>query len=589
MANAIGVGLASGKRRGLAQGSANQQSFVTILRGNICVDWGYTPVQTPALGLRMRTSVAKIRSPMTKAASLFGSWRADLPASVVVALVALPLCLGIALASGAPLFSGLISGIVGGIVIGAVSRSPLSVSGPAAGLTVIVLDAIQSLPSYQVFLAAVVIAGVIQIVFSVSRAGLLSEFVPSSVITGMLAAIGLILILKQVPYAVGYEKDFEGSERFFDADGGNTLSTFIGGLTNSLTPGAAIIGITCTIFLFAWDKLKPKQGPFKLLPGPLVVVLIGVAGNALLAALRPDWALGAKHLVQVPMADGFDGFIALFTFPDFSALGSTLVWTTALTLAIVASLESMLSVKAIDELDPQRRSTDKNWELLAQGSGNIVSGMIGGLPVTSVIVRSSANVLAGAESKTSTIMHGLWLLLSVAMIPSLLNLIPLSALAAVLIHTGYKLTNPALYIERYRQGLTQSIPFVVTIVAILFTDLLIGILIGLTVGFAFVIARNFRPAITFAVDGDDCLLRARRNLYFIHKYELQKALDRVPDNSVLVIDLSSTSYVDLDNIDIINAFIKGAVYRNIDVHVRNDIAERSAPMIHAPTYGVRFA
>ncbi len=526
---------------------------------------------------------------MTKTSSLFGAWRADLPASIVVALVALPLCLGIALASGAPLFSGLIAGIVGGIVIGAVSRSPLSVSGPAAGLTVIVLNAIQSLPSYQTFLAAVVIAGIIQIVFSVSRAGLLSEFVPSSVITGMLAAIGLILILKQIPYAVGYEKDFVGSENFFNPEGGNTLSTLWGGLTESVTPGAAIIGISCTAFLFIWDKVKPKNGPFKLLQGPLVVVVMGVVGNALFAAFRPEWALGAKYLVQVPIADGFNGFVGLFTFPDFSQIGSTVLWTTALTLAIVASLESLLSVKAIDELDPQRRTTDKNWELLAQGSGNIVSGLIGGLPVTSVIVRSSANVLAGGESKASAIMHGFWLLLSVALIPAILNLIPLSALAAVLIATGYKLTNPALFIERYRQGLTQLIPFVVTIIAILFTDLLIGILIGLTVGFGFVIARNFRPAITFAVDGEDCLLRARRNLYFIHKYELQQALNKVPDGSILVIDLSSTSYVDLDNIDVINAFIKSAEYRHIDVHVRNDIAERSAPLINAPTYGVRFA
>ncbi|OYX39130.1 MULTISPECIES: SulP family inorganic anion transporter [unclassified Sphingomonas] len=526
---------------------------------------------------------------MTKPVSMLTAWRADVPASIVVSLVALPLCLGIALASGAPLFSGLIAGIVGGIVVGLLSRSPLSVSGPAAGLTVIVLEAIQSLPSYQVFLAAVVIAGALQIAFSISRAGILGEFVPSSVITGMLAAIGLILILKQIPFAVGFEKEFVGSENFIEADGGNTLSSLWISLTERLTPGAAIIGITCTVFLFAWDKFKPKQGPFKLLPGPLVVVVMGVVGNALLALFKPEWALGPKHLVQVPIAADFDAFVGLFTFPDFSAIGSTALWTTAITLAIVASLESLLSVKAVDELDPRRRTTDKNWELLAQGSGNIVSGLIGGLPVTSVIVRSSANVMAGAESKASSVMHGIWLLVSVAFIPAVLNLIPLSALAAVLIATGYKLTNPALFIERFRQGFSQFIPFVVTIGAILFTDLLIGIMVGLVVGFVFVIARNFRPAITFAVDGEDCLLRARRNLYFIHKYELQQALNKVPDGSVLVIDLSSTNYVDLDNIDIINAFIKGAKFRNIDVHVRGDVAERTAPKINAPSYGVRFA
>ena len=254
---------------------------------------------------------------MTGFMSFFSRWRTDLPASIVVALVALPLCLGIALASGAPLFSGLIAGIIGGVVVGIMSKSSLSVSGPAAGLTVIVLDAIQSLPSYQVFLAAVVVAGVIQIAFSVARAGLLSEFVPSSVITGMLAAIGLILILKQIPFAVGYEKGFEGSEEFLQPGGGNTLTTLWTSLVDRVTPGAAIIGVTCIVFLFAWDRLKPKQGPLKLLPGPLVVVMIGVIGNALFAAVKPEWALGAKHLVQVPIADGFSGFVGLLPCPTF--------------------------------------------------------------------------------------------------------------------------------------------------------------------------------------------------------------------------------------------------------------------------------
>ncbi|WP_066652373.1 MULTISPECIES: SulP family inorganic anion transporter [Sphingomonas] len=517
------------------------------------------------------------------------SWRSDLPASIVVSLVALPLCLGVALASGAPLFSGLIAGIVGGIVVGIISRSPLSVSGPAAGLTVIVFEAIESLPSYQVFLAAVVIGGIIQVGFSFSRSGILSEFVPSSVITGMLAAIGLILILKQVPHLIGYDADYEGSFEFFARDGSNTLMTLWASLTRAITPGAMLIGLTCLIFLFWWDKAKPKEGPLRFVPGPLIVVIIGVVGNLLLGIVQPAWQLGTKHLVQVPIAKSFSEFAGLLTFPDFSAIALPGLWTTAVTLAIVASLESMLSVKAVDELDPRRRTTDKNRELLAQGGGNIVSGLLGGLPVTSVIVRSSANVDAGAESKASTIMHGFWLLLSVALIPAVLNQIPLSALAAVLIATGYKLTKPKLFIERYRQGWSQFIPFVVTVVAILFTDLLIGIVIGLAVGFAFVIARNFRTAITFACEDDDCLIRARRNLYFIHKYELQQALARVPDNANLLIDLSSTNYVDLDNIDIINAFIKGAAFRDIKVLVRGDIADRTAPMIKAPAYEVRFA
>lgn len=517
------------------------------------------------------------------------SWRADLPASIVVSLVALPLCLGVALASGTPLFSGIIAGIVGGIVVGLVSRSPLSVSGPAAGLTVIVFEAIQSVPSYQIFLSAIVLAGLIQIAFSLSRAGILSEFVPSSVITGMLAAIGIILILKQLPHAIGYDGDFEGSFQFASADGGNTFSNLYAAARHSVTPGAVIIGIVCIAFLFWWDTVRPKQGPLRFVPGPLVVVVIGVVGNALLGIVRPHWQLQSAHLVQVPVADSIAGFSRLFTLPDFSALGTGVVWTTALTLAIVASLESLLSVKAIDEIDPRRRTTDKNRELLAQGTGNLVSGLLGGLPLTSVIVRSSANVDAKAESKLSTMLHGTWLLVSVALIPAVLNLIPLAALAAVLIATGYKLTKPKLFTERYKQGWTQFVPFVVTVAAILFTDLLEGIVIGLAVGFAFVIARNFRTAITFACDDGDCLIRARRNLYFIHKYELQKALARVPDGANLLIDLSSTSYVDLDNVDIINAFIKGAEFRDIKVMVRGDIAERSAPLIDAPATGVRFA
>jgi carbonic anhydrase len=309
----------------------------------------------------------------------------------------------------------------------------------------------------------------------------------------------------------------------------------------------------------------------------------------LLGAVKPEWQLGTKHLVQVPQAANASEFIALFSFPDFGQIGNGAVWMAAGTLAIVASLESLLSVKAVDEIDPKRRTTDKNWELMAQGGGNIVSGLIGGLPVTSVIVRSSANVDSGAESKLSTLLHGTWLLLSVALIPTMLNLIPLSALAAVLIATGYKLAKPKLFAERWKQGYTQFVPLVVTVVAILFTDLLEGILIGMVVGFGFVIARNFRTAITVANDGDDWLVRARRNLYFIHKYELQKDLAKVPDGANLMIDLTSTNYVDLDNIDVINAFIKNASFRNIHITVRGDVAGRTVRKINAPVSEVLYS
>ncbi|WP_239804549.1 SulP family inorganic anion transporter [Croceicoccus hydrothermalis] len=526
---------------------------------------------------------------MSSKNGLFSTIGKDLPASIVVALVALPLCLGIALASGAPLFSGLIAGIVGGIVVGILSKSQLSVSGPAAGLTVIVLGAIESLPTWEVFLLAVVLSGVIQAGLFFTRSGTLSEFVPNSVITGMLAAIGLILILKQIPYAVGYEGDFEGSLSFLQPDGLNTLSALFYSVWDFFLVGPMIIAIVSLIFLFWWDANRPSEGPLRLLPGPLVVVIFGVVANALFMAVIPAWAIGGDHLVQVPVAETLTGFTQQFSTPDFSAIGMTDVWVVAFTLAIVASLESLLCVKAVDEIDPQRRTTDKNYELLAQGGGNIVSGFIGGLPLTSVIVRSSANVSAGAMTKMSAILHGFWLLLSVLLIPAVLNLIPLAALAAILIQVGYKLNNPALYKLRWKQGWHQFVPFVATVAAILLTDLLTGIIIGLAIGFVFVVARNFRTAITKTNDGDLYLVSARRSLYFIHKYELQKSLSEIPDNSIVVINLNRADFVDPDNIEIINSFVKNARFRDIDVSVRHDLDHLANSGLDAPLRKVNYA
>lgn len=524
---------------------------------------------------------------MQQTSSMFASWRQDVPASIVVALVALPLCLGVALASGAPLMSGMVAGIVGGIVVGALSRSPLSVSGPAAGLTTIVLAAITNLPSFEAFLMAVVLAGVLQLLFAVTRGGVIAEFVPGAVITGMLAAIGLILILKQVPHALGYDGDPEGDMRFFQPDGENTFTTLIRVINEDFLWGAAIIAAVSLAFLFWWDKAKPKDGPLKLIPGPLVVVLFSVAANELFRQFAPDFAIQASHLVQVPVsATPFD-LVDQIRLPDFGAITNAAVWTTALTLAIVASLESLLSVKAVDEIDPKRRITDKNRELMAQGIGNMTSGLLGGLPVTSVIVRSSANVESGADSKLSTILHGIWLLLGLAIIPGILNLIPLSALAAILIATGYKLAKPALFVQRYKQGISQFIPFVITVVAILLTDLLVGIGIGLAVGMGFVIWRSTGNIITYVEYGGTEMVRARRNLYFMHKPALQEALGRVPDGSTVLIDLSATSYVDLDCIDIINGFVRGAAFRNIEVRVRPDHSHRAASLINAPTTRAR--
>ncbi len=510
------------------------------------------------------------------------SWRQDVPASIVVALVALPLCLGVALASGAPLISGLVAGIVGGIVVGGLSGSSLSVAGPAAGLTTIVLAAITSLPSFEAFLMAVCLAGLLQLLFAATRGGVIAEFVPGAVITGMLAAIGLILILKQLPHAVGYDGDPEGDFSFFQRDGDNTLSALTHMLSNDFLWGAALIAAISLAFLFWWDKARPKEGPLKLLPGPLVVVLFAVVANEAFKQVAPGLAIAPTHLVQMPVSETPWALIDQVRLPDPGALSNPKVWTVALTLAIVASLESLLSVKAVDELDPKRRVTDKNRELLAQGAGNFVSGLLGGLPVTSVIVRSSANVESGADSRLSTMLHGLWLLLGLALIPAVLNLIPLSALAAVLIATGYKLAKPALFVQRWKQGYSQFIPFVVTVGAILFTDLLVGIGIGLVVGMGFVIWRSTGNIITYVEHGGQVMVRARRNLYFMHKPALQQALERVPAGSELLIDLSATSYVDLDCVDIINGFVRAAAYRQIDVKLRADHARTTAALINAP-------
>ena len=526
---------------------------------------------------------------MAEKPSFLSSLGKDIPASIVVALVALPLCLGIALASGAPLFSGLIAGIVGGIVVGTLSKSQLSVSGPAAGLTVIVLDALEVLPSWEVFLLAVALSGLMQVALYFTRSGTLSEYVPSSVITGMLAAIGLILILKQIPHALGYDGDFEGSLSFLQPDGLNTFSTLFYSVWDYFLPGPMLIALISIAFLFWWDAKKPKEGPLRLLPGPLVVVIFGVLANELFKLVAPGMAIEPSHLVQVPVSGSIGEFVGQFRTPDFSAIGMADVWIVAATLAIVASLESLLCVKAVDEIDPRRRTTDKNHELLAQGGGNFLSGLIGGLPLTSVIVRSSANVAAGAETKNSAILHGFWLLLSVLLIPFVLNLIPLAALAAILIQVGYKLNTPELYKRRWAQGWHQFVPFIVTIAAILFTDLLRGIIIGLVVGFVFVVARNFRKAISVAHDDTFWMVRARRNLYFLHKYELQKSLNQVPDGATLVIDLERAEFVDPDNIDIINSFARNARFRDVSVTIRGDVDHLEDTLLEAPMKKVAYA
>lgn len=493
---------------------------------------------------------------------------ADLPASIVVLLVALPLCLGVALGSGAPLFSGIIAGMIGGIVVGMLSGSQLSVSGPAAGLTVIVASAILKLQVYEAFLLAVMISGVLQLILGYIKAGVIGDYIPNSVIKGMLAAIGLILILKQMPHLVGYDSNFEGDEAFKQMDRGNTITGIFQSI-KVITPAATIIGILSLLIMILWETKFFKDNKWvKLIPGPLVVVAIGILINQYLLNNHAAWALNAKHLVGLPVANDLSSFFSFFTFPDFHFLKNTEVWITAVTLAIVASLETLLGIEAVDKLDPLKRVTPANRELKAQGIGNIISGLIGGLPLTSVVVRSSANVTAGGKTKVSTILHGILLLLCVLLIPVLLNRIPLSALAAVLIFTGYKLAKVSLFKAFYQKGWDQFTPFVATIAAILLTDLLIGILLGIAVGLFFMVRSNFRSAVLVVHDANRYLVRFRKDVSFLNKPIVKSKLESVPENSFVLLDATRADFIDKDVIEEINNFLLHAHLKNIKVEIK---------------------
>ena len=498
--------------------------------------------------------------------SLGESLKHDIPASVVVFLVALPLCLGIALASGAPLFSGLIAGIVGGILVGALSGSRLGVSGPAAGLAVIVFTAINSLGSFEAFLVAVVLAGLLQLAMGYLRAGVIGYYFPSSVIKGMLSGIGLTIILKQLPHAVGYDADPTGDMAFVQSNGENTLSA-LGTMLSQLQPGALVVGLVSMAILLLWDLPFIKRiKATTWIQGPLVAVVMGVVLNQIFADAAPALAIKASHLVQIPMADGLSGLVGLLTFPDFSQLSNPAVYTTALTLAVVASLETLLCVEATDKLDPSKRVTPTNRELKAQGAGNVISGLLGGLPVTQVIVRSSANIQAGGQTKISAILHGVLLVVAVIAIPALLNLIPLSVLAAVLITVGYKLAKPALFRSMYAQGPYQFIPFIVTIIGILTTDLLIGIGLGLAVAIFTILLNNYQHA--FFVDRDPTgavRVVLSEHVSFLNRVTVMRALAEVPAGARVVIDASRSMSIDHDVFEILQDFRQRAVVENINV------------------------
>lgn len=496
------------------------------------------------------------------------SFPSDLGSSVVVFLVALPLCLGIALGSNAPLFSGIISGIVGGIVIGCLSGSQLSVSGPAAGLTAIVAGAIIMLPSFEVFLLAVVLCGVFQLILGFVKAGVVGDYIPKSVIKGMLAAIGIILILKQIPHLIGYNSNFEGDQAFLQPNGENTFTGIWSGLAG-ITPVAVLIGVICLAFQFYWGSLAEKKGGWvKLVPAPLLVVLLGVGINEFVKWQSGGFALRQEQLVTIPAASSTTEFFSFFSFPDWSSITGKQIWITGVTLALVASLETLLGVEAVDNLDPQKRTTPANRELKAQGVGNIVSGLIGGLPLTSVIVRSSANVNAGAKTKMSTIYHGFFILLSVAFIPTVLGVIPLAALAAILIYTGYKLTSPALFRFFYSKGWDQFLPFVATVVIILFTDLLIGVLAGLAIGLFFSARSNFKTAVFIVNDNNNYLIRLRKDVSILNKRGIKTKLDAVPEHSSVLIDATRADFIDRDILEMIHVFIKEAPQKNVKVELK---------------------
>ncbi|MBX2899277.1 MAG: SulP family inorganic anion transporter [Cyclobacteriaceae bacterium] len=495
-------------------------------------------------------------------------WSSDFPASIVVFLVALPLCLGIALASGAPLFSGLLAGIVGGLVVGALSGSPLSVSGPAAGLTTIVAAAITDIGSFNGFLLSVVLAGVVQIILGFVKAGSIGHFFPVSVIKGMLAGIGLILILKQIPHAVGYDADFEGDEAFFQTDGRNTFSEIFESLYY-VTPGAIVISVVSILILIAWNSNALLRFRFfRIVPAPLFVVLMGVALNAFFHVAAPAFTIDARHLVSLPSWSAEAGISSYLTFPDFSLWQNPKVYVAAFTLAIVASLETLLSIEACDKMDPAHRSTPLNRELKAQGAGNLISGLLGGLPVTSVIVRSSANVNAGARSKASAISHASILLLSVLLIPQVLRLIPLSCLAGILLVTGYKLTKPSAFKEMFKKGYAQFLPFVVTVLAVVFTNLLKGVFIGLVVALFFILKTNFQKAIILVSDNGKYLLRFTKDVSFLHKAALRESLTKIPNDSQVIIDGSQAAFIDADIRETIGDYLVLARAKNISVELQ---------------------
>ena len=501
---------------------------------------------------------------------MFSKIKSDLPASIVVFLVALPLCLGVALASGAPLLSGIISGVVGGIVVGYLSRSNVSVSGPAAGLTAVVLSAITKLGSFEAFLLALVIAGVIQYFMGILRGGVIANYIPTTVIKGLLASIGIVLILKQIPHAFGYDGVPEEDFSFAQSDHENTFSELLN-ILNYFSYGAIVVTAFSLLTMIYWSKI-----PFswlKKVPSSLFVVLMGIALNSLFYHFIPFLYihndLENNHLVHIPEINSISSVI---TTPDFKSISNYQVWIVAITLAAIASLESLLNLEAVENIDPKKRIASPNRELVAQGIGNVVSGLLGGIPVTSVIVRGSVNIHAGAETKMSTILHGVLLLVSILLLSPFLNQIPLASLAAILILTGYKLAKISIFIEKFKKGMKHFIPFIATIIAILFTDLLVGVIIGLLISILFLLISNYRNPFKIKKERvsvkETIKIELPNQVSFLNKASIKKALWKLPNDSNVILDARYSDYIDDDIIELIKTFKNTiAVENNINLNI----------------------
>ncbi len=498
------------------------------------------------------------------------SLRYDLPASIVVFLLAIPLCLGIALASGAPLFAGLIAGIVGGTVVTLLSESALGISGPSAGLAVIVFSAISDL-GFEAVLLAVVFAGIIQFVIGNLGAGVIGYYFPSAVITGMLSGIGIIIFLKQIPHAIGYDKDYEGDMSFFQSDDYTTLSE-LGHMLDFIAPGAVVISLVCLAIMLLWETQWIKQYQFRhWIHGSLVVIIAGIILNQLFISVYPEWALSGNHLVLLPEAETLGDIVNLFTLPDFSQVNNPAVYSVAITLAIVASLETLLCVEATDKLDPYKRVSSNNCELRAQGIGNIVSGLLGGLPMTQLIVRSSANIQSGARTKMSAFIHGIFLLIAVFLIPDLANKIPLASLAAILMLVGYRLAMPSLFKSMYQVGPYHFIPFIATIIGLIFSDMLTGIGIGMAFALFFILLENLKVGFQVhqQAQSNKTIITLSENVSFLNKSSILHILSELPKKADVVIDATYAKYIDYDVYEVIQNFKVDAKLKKTKLVIQN--------------------